>query len=372
MPPPRLEPQDRRSLARLDRGEGRRRTRPARPQLEDQRALRRHRPRPARLPRHGRRARQRGRRGRGRVRGPARARTSAGRRRSRRERRRRQSPRTSRRASRGRARPARARPPRPTPTRRWTIPTGRTPARPAEALAADAPFSNLPPVVDYKAFTTRFDETVKAEDLCDAAELDRLRAYLDKQLAHLQGAVGRLANRLQRRLMAQQNRAWDFDLEEGMLDAGAAVARHHRPDASAVLQGRARHRVPRHRRDAAARQFRLDARPADHGRGDLRRHPRPHARALRRQGRDPRLHHARLEGRPVARGLAAGRQARQSRPAQRPPPHHLQGGRRALAARAPQSRPDDARGAPQGEHRRRGAGLGASAGCSRAPSSARS
>ena len=65
---------------------------------------------------------------------------------------------------------------------------------------------------------TKFDEVIHAEDLCDAEELTRLRAYLDKQLAHLQGVVGRLANRLQRRLLAQQNRAWEFDLEEGMLD----------------------------------------------------------------------------------------------------------------------------------------------------------
>jgi cobaltochelatase CobT len=88
-----------------------------------------------------------------------------------------------------------------------------------EARRADAPWSNLPPIIDYHAFTQKFDETVKAEELCDVAELDRLRSYLDKQLAHLQSAVGRLANRLQRRLMAQQNRAWDFDLEEGILDA---------------------------------------------------------------------------------------------------------------------------------------------------------
>ncbi len=74
------------------------------------------------------------------------------------------------------------------------------------------------PTTDYKAFTTRFDEMSKAEDLCDSAELDRLRGFLDKQLANLQGAVGRLANRLQRRLMAQQNRSWDFDREEGILD----------------------------------------------------------------------------------------------------------------------------------------------------------
>jgi cobaltochelatase CobT len=88
-----------------------------------------------------------------------------------------------------------------------------------EARRADAPWSNLPPMVDYHAFTMKFDETVKAEELCDLAELDRLRSYLDKQLAHLQSAVGRLANRLQRRLMAQQSRAWDFDLEEGVIDA---------------------------------------------------------------------------------------------------------------------------------------------------------
>jgi cobaltochelatase CobT len=71
---------------------------------------------------------------------------------------------------------------------------------------------------DYKPFTPRFDEIIGAEELCDPEELDRLRGYLDKQLAHLQGVVSRLANRLQRRLMAQQNRSWEFDLEEGVLD----------------------------------------------------------------------------------------------------------------------------------------------------------
>ena len=71
---------------------------------------------------------------------------------------------------------------------------------------------------DYRPFTMRFDETIPAEELCEPEELDRLRGYLDKQLSHLQGVVARLANRLQRRLMAQQNRAWDFDLEEGLLD----------------------------------------------------------------------------------------------------------------------------------------------------------
>ena len=74
------------------------------------------------------------------------------------------------------------------------------------------------PETDYKIYTPRFDETIKAEELCDTAELDRLRSYLDKQLDHLTGAVARLANRLQRKLMAQQNRAWEFDQEEGWLD----------------------------------------------------------------------------------------------------------------------------------------------------------
>jgi cobaltochelatase CobT len=71
---------------------------------------------------------------------------------------------------------------------------------------------------DYRIYTEKFDEVMKAEELCDAEELTRLRGYLDKQLTNLQGVVGRLANRLQRRLLAQQNRAWEFDLEEGMLD----------------------------------------------------------------------------------------------------------------------------------------------------------
>ncbi|MVA96146.1 cobaltochelatase subunit CobT [Nitratireductor sp. CAU 1489] len=89
---------------------------------------------------------------------------------------------------------------------------------PGEAKRPDLPYTSLPPDFDYKVFTTAFDETIGAEDLCDEEELERLRAFLDKQLANLQGVVGRLANRLQRRLMAQQNRSWDFDLEEGYLD----------------------------------------------------------------------------------------------------------------------------------------------------------
>ena len=71
---------------------------------------------------------------------------------------------------------------------------------------------------DYKAFNRANDEIIAAEDLCDAEELERLRSFLDKQLQNLSSVVARLANRLQRRLMAQQNRSWEFDLEEGLLD----------------------------------------------------------------------------------------------------------------------------------------------------------
>ncbi len=95
---------------------------------------------------------------------------------------------------------------------------GMLPVRP------NRPWSDLPPQFEYRPFTTQFDEVIAATELCDAEELDRLRSYLDQQLVHLQGAVTKLANRLQRRLMAQQNRSWDFDQEEGLLDA-ARLAR---------------------------------------------------------------------------------------------------------------------------------------------------
>jgi len=83
---------------------------------------------------------------------------------------------------------------------------------------------DLSPPTDYKPFTTRFDEIVEAEELCDEEELGRLRAYLDQQMGGLSNVVTRLANRLQRRLLAQQARSWDFDQEEGLLDA-ARLAR---------------------------------------------------------------------------------------------------------------------------------------------------
>jgi cobaltochelatase CobT len=75
-----------------------------------------------------------------------------------------------------------------------------------------------PEAFGYKVFSRNHDEEIEAESLSTPDELERLRSFLDKELRHLHSAVGRLANRLQRKLMAQQNRAWDFDLEEGMLD----------------------------------------------------------------------------------------------------------------------------------------------------------
>ena len=72
----------------------------------------------------------------------------------------------------------------------------------------------------YRAFTTAFDEVVDAATLCEPDEVARLRAQLDQQLSHLQGVVARLANRLQRRLLAKQTRSWEFDLDEGLLDSG--------------------------------------------------------------------------------------------------------------------------------------------------------
>ncbi|GLQ34855.1 cobaltochelatase subunit CobT [Amylibacter marinus] len=99
----------------------------------------------------------------------------------------------------------------------------------SDAQEVDAPDGEPPvdqpnPVSDadpnYSVFTTEFDEEIAAEDLAEAAELERLRTYLDQQLEPLKGAVSRLANKLQRRLQAQQNRSWSFDMEEGILDAG--------------------------------------------------------------------------------------------------------------------------------------------------------
>ncbi len=94
------------------------------------------------------------------------------------------------------------------------LPEGEAPLEPP----APQPISEADP--DYQVYSTENDEEITAEDLAEPVELERLRAYLDQQLEPLKGAVSRLANKLQRRLQAQQNRSWEFDLEEGMLDAG--------------------------------------------------------------------------------------------------------------------------------------------------------
>ncbi len=96
----------------------------------------------------------------------------------------------------------------------------------AEMSEGDLPMEPPPPPPhseadpNYTVYRTDFDEEIKAEDLAEAQELERLRAYLDQQLEPLKGAVSRLANKLQRRLQAQQNRSWEFDRDEGILDAG--------------------------------------------------------------------------------------------------------------------------------------------------------
>jgi cobaltochelatase CobT len=94
------------------------------------------------------------------------------------------------------------------------LPEGEAPLEPPPP----APHSEADP--DYTVFSTEYDEEIAAEDLAEPQELERLRAYLDQQLEPLKGAVSRLANKLQRRLQAQQNRSWSFDQEEGILDAG--------------------------------------------------------------------------------------------------------------------------------------------------------
>jgi len=89
---------------------------------------------------------------------------------------------------------------------------------PEAAAGPRAAFDDMDRLGDYKIYSRAFDEIVEAGDLYSAAELEQLRRFLDRHLSKLQGIVGRLANRLQRRLQAQQNRAWDFDLEEGLID----------------------------------------------------------------------------------------------------------------------------------------------------------
>jgi cobaltochelatase CobT len=93
------------------------------------------------------------------------------------------------------------------------LPEGEAPLEPPPPPASEAD-------PGYLVYDASHDEEVRAEDLAEPVELERLRAYLDQQLDPLKGAVSRLANKLQRRLQAQQSRSWEFDREEGILDAG--------------------------------------------------------------------------------------------------------------------------------------------------------
>ena len=211
---------------------------------------------------------------------------------------------------------------------------------------------------DYKAFTTRFDEIVDADELCDPDELQRLREYLDKQLQNLHSVVARLANRLQRRLMAQQNRSWEFDLEEGVLDTGRLPRVIIDPQQPLSFK---------QEKDMAFRDTAVTL-LIDNS-GSMRGRPITVAatcadilaRTLERCGVKVEIlgftTRAWKGGQSREAWLQAGK-ARQSRPPQRSAPCRLQGRRRALAARAQEPRPHDARGLAEGEHRRRGARLG--------------
>ena len=214
---------------------------------------------------------------------------------------------------------------------------------------------------DYKAYTTRFDEIIDADELCDPEELQRLRDYLDKQLQNLHSVVARLANRLQRRLMAQQNRSWEFDLEEGVLD----TARLPR-----IIIDSQQPLSFKQEKDMAFRDTSVTL-LIDNS-GSMRGRPITVAatcadilaRTLERCGVKVEIlgfTTRAWKGGQSREGLAPGREAPQSRTPQRPAPSHLQVRGRALAARAQKPWAHDARGAAQGKHRRRGARLGASA-----------
>ncbi len=222
----------------------------------------------------------------------------------------------------------------------------------------DQPFSHQDEW-GYKIYTTQFDEVIEAEELCDPEELARLRNFLDQQLLAMQGVVARLANKLQRLLMAQQNRVWEFDLEEGLLD----TARLTRVVVDAMHPLSFKREKDTDFRDTVVTLL-LD------NSGSMRGRPimvaamcadilGAHAGTLRGEGGGSGLHHARLERRTVAGEMARRGQAAAAGPPQRSAPCRLQERRRTVAAGAAQSRPDDARRTAQGEHRRRGADVGA-------------
>ena len=213
---------------------------------------------------------------------------------------------------------------------------GMLPVRP------NRPWTDVPDTFDYKIFVETFDEVVGAHDLCDEEELTRLRAYLDAQLKGLQGIVTRLANRLQRRLMAQQNRSWDFDQEEGMLDA-ARLARVVVSPGSSLS-----YKIERdvEFKDTVVTML-IDNSGSMRGRpisiaaisADVL------ARTLERCGVKVEIlgftTRAWKGGQSREAWLANGKPQHPG-PPQRPAPHRLQEGRRTLAPRAQEPGPDDA------------------------------
>ncbi len=234
------------------------------------------------------------------------------------------------------------------------MPEGEAPLEPP----APQPISDADP--NYKVYLTDFDEEIKAEDLAEPAELERLRAYLDQQLDPLKGAVSRLANKLQRRLQAQQNRSWEFDLEEGTLDAGrlARVVANPTTPLSFKMEKDTEFR------DTVVTLL-LDNSGSMRGRpisiaaicADVL------ARTLERCQVKVEilwLHDPCLERRPGAREMAGRGTRTAARTPERPASHHLQIRRRAVAPVAREPWPDDERGPAERKYRRRGAGMGSS------------
>jgi len=274
-----------------------------------------------------------------------------------------------RRAARGRLRgDGRAPPPRCPTTRRWATPT--MPPSPGVRAIAARTSRAVPTIAPSRPSSTR---PWGRRELCEAEELDRLRSYLDKQLAHLQGRGARLANPPAAPLMAQQKPLLGVRSRRGHPRSGRGS-----PASSSTPMHPLSFKREKETnfRDTVVTllldNFGLDARTADHGGGDLRRHPGAHAGAL------PCV---KVEILGFTTRAWKGGQSREAwlaackppNPAgSRPAPHHLQVGRRTVAARAQESRPDDARGPAQGEYRRRGARTGRTNACWRAPSSARS
>ena len=220
-------------------------------------------------------------------------------------------------------------------------------ARSRAAIAADrmprAPTAPIP---------ARFDEEIDAEELCDADELSRLRQQLDQQLQHLQGVISKLANRLQRKLLAQQTRAWEFDLDEGMLDAG----RLSRVVVNPLLALSYKRELDMEFRDTCVSLL-IDNSGSMRGRpitvaamcGDIL------ARTLERCAVKVEVlgftTRAWKGGQSREKWVQDGK-PRNPGPAERSAAHRLQGGRRAVAAGAEKPRADAARRPAEGKHRR--------------------